>query len=1297
MLKTQKKFSMAKIAIVIVLALVLVFAITACGEKPASTTPTVTGISIEKQPTQKEVELGGTFNYTGAQIKISYDDSTSKIVDVTSGMVGYYTFSKVGVEEITITYVDKGVSYKTTVSVTVKDTVGELRVGAINQIKDYEKQCDDTVIIALRNAYVARVNLENTASVVNGYVTEFKAAVDAYLGNTGSGDLDALQKALAALEAQAAELKAKAEAAEKLAKETKDLLDKIAAAESLQALKIAEDSVLKAAFKTYNDNKDYYYANALMSGATVLRAAIDNFKAIEDAFEAGKLAIVAADTSAEIATAKDTALAKMAAAKKVTVTVLEAVLEAMANPIVVEMVYRGNYFLNIGETLPVAGTKVEYYAQDSNATIVNLERMIQQALNTGVAGITAFINTEKNVNNEKTIADVVAEMRTKHTALQTAKNSAEAKAFFNAVKALPALNTLAPAVIDPVNSTAQVTVYTVAGSLNAIKAVNDAYEAFLAAYFDKDRTNENIERILNTYLYDTTTTVTVGNAPNAVTVGNGPLTNTTGYIAAKNAANAAWDNLVKAAADTAASDIVRAIYALGNGVDAVAAGAYGSTPPTIVNIVRSGDKVLYTDYDKIVAIQAQITALQTKYNLTTLQVEAIVFNTLAKITKSFEYTTTGTTKANVSLDYYRKAGDGVLSLLTFADVKTAATRLLAAKTAFDTVNFNTISIPAAINALGANYVTTYASYKAITDIDLAIDAWIAASNAAYGGSPLDTQSKVTKGDANYKIMVSANFINYSTQLAYIMGTGRADALALLAAINAIGSVTTASSVSNPVDATNAYTAAFKATLIGNARDKYDAFIKALSTNKVNASNKNLLADFSVWNPGQNTFTVDKDANNVTMDHDYLLAILVAAEKSYVEATIAAIGGQTAAAGIALVTAADGKTWTPAPGVAQGTAITTAEAAYKYWSTKTATTALSDKFGAVTYDFVALLKLARADYAVASMSTAITAAAGATATTADAAGAAASALRMAAIKAYDEWVKTNPVNLYNVDGSNNKGAEMNTIYTNEIAYVKALIAAVHTNIVVASAASTSFPAAPYRAPSGDSKTGIDAARTAYDALAKYLTFTVKYMNAAVLTTKTFTVANIDTYATLTKAEAMYAQINGWASIINGLLVGMPNDITNCTYAHVAALTELAKVYEWYRNANRFNIVQVGVDDYTWDVDLTSLGFDPATNMNNKFIVYFGVDGKSTAVVDQIAKVTFVELANNAKTAMQALANDYRLSKLTNLSINEVINLYQQFVIAVDGLVTGLVGNGNYNTQVTALNALVTQYQKLMEDA
>ena len=199
MLKTMKSNAFKCVALILLLLTVAMVGLVGCGEDEL---PTVSGVVVSTQPTKLQYEVGEKFDYTGAKLKVTYDDGTTSEINVTASMIDLYSidFTTTGTKNITVTFTDgNGTSKTTTITVTVVDTLGGKKAEQIKAINDYTA-LTDSAIVALKASYINSVNAAANVDALASIFDEYKAAVDAY--TKASKELaDAITAAKAAINA----------------------------------------------------------------------------------------------------------------------------------------------------------------------------------------------------------------------------------------------------------------------------------------------------------------------------------------------------------------------------------------------------------------------------------------------------------------------------------------------------------------------------------------------------------------------------------------------------------------------------------------------------------------------------------------------------------------------------------------------------------------------------------------------------------------------------------------------------------------------------------------------------------------------------------------------------------------------------------------------------------------------------------------------------------------------------------------------------------------------------------------
>ncbi len=107
---------MKKQILVLFLAVLMVFsAFTACGSDPE-----MVGLVLLSQPTKTEYVVGETFDFTGATLEATYDDESTKVIPVTSDMIGVVpAFTQAGLQKIEVSYTEGSVTKTTYIMIKV--------------------------------------------------------------------------------------------------------------------------------------------------------------------------------------------------------------------------------------------------------------------------------------------------------------------------------------------------------------------------------------------------------------------------------------------------------------------------------------------------------------------------------------------------------------------------------------------------------------------------------------------------------------------------------------------------------------------------------------------------------------------------------------------------------------------------------------------------------------------------------------------------------------------------------------------------------------------------------------------------------------------------------------------------------------------------------------------------------------------------------------------------------------------------------------------------------------------------
>ena len=1323
---SSKKASIIKVLAIVMIAIMSVVSFAACGETPSSTTTaTLTKVEVTTQPSKTEYEVGESFDFTGAKVTLTFDDGTTQELAVTNGMVGYYDFSTTGAKTVTLTYTVNGVSKSANVSVTVVDTLGTLRANAAKEITTYDKAQavkNDTVIVALTEAYVSSVNQAASADEAAALVTAYKNAVDAYVGaGSSSGDTD--------YDAVLDELKKQAEQLEQAIKDAQATADAAAEAALVASLKVTQKETLAAAYAQYKaaDYQAKQYDNGLEGSNLVVYAAkIDNYAVITDIYTKAAAAVNEATTADGLKAVVETALADMDAVKTVKEIVYDAVVAAMAEDIVIEVVYRGFPWAS-GDGWDEVLT---FFADDSNKMITDLENLIHQCSSeTFVSADVKKYVTESKLFNEvegkltDTCVTATAAIRAEYQNLVNAKASAELAAYYAAVDALTDLSTLKPAIINAQATAAKTdgtVVYTDNGSKAAVDAIDAAYNAFVEKFFKNDKENANIARLVDTNL-------TVANQYK------------TGYLAKVDTIKAAWTKLQNATLDAAVKDLVLSVYYLGSGELKVTSNVDKAT--TLDKTMADG-VVLFTDYDKIAAYKSAYAAFKAAYELTDAQALAIVTKTDVAITGDYTHKKAdGKTNTTDTITIYVTVDSGLVGTFAGADFteKLAATNVRAkalndAYALLSKRTFNGIKILDAIASYNNQY--TVITYTAIPDARkitkaMAGDAsWLEAAIANYGaelGGQLGADKNTPAlADPNYNLMFGKTFFD-KVALCDKVITAQSKAADAITAIEAIGT---------PVATTS------KAA-IDAARLAYNAFAKYVSDN-LDASNMNLLAKFE--NFAADKFTVLQNAEKtVTYNEAYYTSTLLTSERSLAIAYIAAIGNLKddgtdfvdAAFGVGDLATINGKL--------DVQKVVDARAQYDAWAKNVTDKTLVESVKidpakpAVTVNYVAVLEKAEAKVIYLALGVSLDNAVAATDVTA-ATGAADSATRLAGLAAYKAWVATGAATL-NADGETINGAKVAAIIELEAQYVKNVINAIGDPVYAVEPAIAGTP------DHADAGALITAARTAYDAYIGYYNAFTSYTVKDGTALKTVTVnGKIDNYATLTDDEVAYANARALAVSINVLVASLPataegcyTGLTGSTAEKIATLNNYLTVlnnvktlYNKFITTNVYGVVKapaltvdttvtnahfVTVNGVLQDYCMTAAGDTYAAGTilpagtvlvtsysystyainNNAYAIYLAA---ANTIEDTIARVEYIAAELDAQTTVAALYTKYNAEALTSDQMTQILNLKVTAlnnISAIGGTNAGDIFATNLATKLAALDKAVSDCEKAMKAA
>lgn len=183
--KNSKFRAVKYVAMVLALVAVLAFAFTSCGQAKVLSAEYLAG-TLEKS----QYNAGETFDCTGAQMKVTYDDGSVETVAVESTMVGEVKL-EFGMANVEATYSKDGQQIKCLIPVTVIDPLAGDKSEAIAAInaKDSVKNGDKGVA-AMVAEYTNKIN----AAATKAGITELAAAFDTELADYTAAKAAALAR-----------------------------------------------------------------------------------------------------------------------------------------------------------------------------------------------------------------------------------------------------------------------------------------------------------------------------------------------------------------------------------------------------------------------------------------------------------------------------------------------------------------------------------------------------------------------------------------------------------------------------------------------------------------------------------------------------------------------------------------------------------------------------------------------------------------------------------------------------------------------------------------------------------------------------------------------------------------------------------------------------------------------------------------------------------------------------------------------------------------------------------------------
>ena len=174
------KFRAVKLAVVMLaLVAVLAFCLTACSKAQPVSAEYVSGTLAKATYNQ-----GETFDCSGAQIKITYDNDATETVNVTAAMVGEVVLNTVGSVSVNVTYSTEGGSVTAIIPVTVVDPYAADKDAAINAINANSFVTDnasDKGVTILLNEFTAEIKAATSKDAIDALTDAFADEVETYV------------------------------------------------------------------------------------------------------------------------------------------------------------------------------------------------------------------------------------------------------------------------------------------------------------------------------------------------------------------------------------------------------------------------------------------------------------------------------------------------------------------------------------------------------------------------------------------------------------------------------------------------------------------------------------------------------------------------------------------------------------------------------------------------------------------------------------------------------------------------------------------------------------------------------------------------------------------------------------------------------------------------------------------------------------------------------------------------------------------------------------------------------------
>ena len=240
--RTSKTRKFKYAAVALALLAVLVFCFASCGKA------TPTGIEYVANTAAKvDYNQGETFDCTGAQIKVTYDNGAVETKDVTPEMVGNAPLA-LGDATVSVTYSENGATVVGFIPVSVTDPYSAEKAAAIEAIRAKDDKVDKGIDILIRD-YTVKINAATSVDAVNSAKANFEAALAEYLADkaeilAGFESDTALKEKIANLEEKYPQF------AKDIATEKTNTIENINAASTIDEAKAYFE-----AFKVAVDNK----------------------------------------------------------------------------------------------------------------------------------------------------------------------------------------------------------------------------------------------------------------------------------------------------------------------------------------------------------------------------------------------------------------------------------------------------------------------------------------------------------------------------------------------------------------------------------------------------------------------------------------------------------------------------------------------------------------------------------------------------------------------------------------------------------------------------------------------------------------------------------------------------------------------------------------------------------------------------------------------------------------------------------------------------------------------------------